>query len=100
MQVLEGVVKSMDCSPKGELGVAGSLRSWRYGRCGSLTSRSRWVLLALRRRCNRGWQQLVSVEGPTTVPEDFGRRRIQVCSHREGEVKEFLLSSEKVLVDL
>ena len=49
MQVLEGVMKSMDC----ELGVAGSLRSWRYGRCGSLTSRSRRVLLALR-RCNRG----------------------------------------------
>ena len=47
MQVLEGVMKSMDCSPEGELGVAGSLRSWRYGRCGSLTSRSRRVLLAL-----------------------------------------------------
>ena len=47
MQVLEGVMKSMDCSPKGELGGAGSLRSWRYGRCGSLTSRSRRVLLVL-----------------------------------------------------
>ena len=92
MQVLEGVVKSMDCSPKGELGVAGSLRSWWYGRCGSLTSRSRWVLLALRRRCNRGWQQRQCRR--IWSPANSG------VFSPEGEVKEFLLSTEKVLVDL
>ena len=105
MQVLEGVVKSMEFSPKGELGVAGSLRSWRYGRCGSLTSRSRWAmtheqLMAFveaavqqagsswlrwrdQRPCRRIWSPVNSgVFSP------------------EGEATEFLLSTEKVLVDL